>query len=325
MGDMPATQSGRGFAGVHANRRGCAGRAIEGLLDVGFSMASWQIWQDRRGRVSPLRLAALALLLFPLAKALFDAGAISHGARPLNDLIHRAGFWALIFLGVTLAVTPLRRIARLGQLIDVRRMLGVGTFCYIATHLALYIADQGYDLGKVVHEITHRVYLIIGAIAWLGLAALAITSTDGMVRRLGGKRWRRLHQLIYGIALLGLIHYFQQTKADVTVPTFAAGLFLWLIAYRVLAWWQDKNELSSLSLLGLALAVSILVFIGEAVGIGLAFHVSPLRVLGAAFDFSAGIRPGWQVLAAGLAVVALDVVRARWNSRPARPRTVAAE
>ncbi len=286
---------------------------------------SWQIWRDRRGRLSPLRIAALALLLFPLAKALFDAGAIVHGARPLNDLIHRAGFWALVFLGVTLAITPLRRIARYGALIDVRRMLGVGTFCYIAAHLTLYVADQGYDLAKVVHEISHRVYLIVGGVAWLGLAALAITSTDSMVRRLGGVRWRRLHQAIYAIALLALIHYFQQTKADVTVPTFAAGLFTWLIGYRVLAWWQDKSELSSLSLAGLAVAVSALVFAGEAIGIGIEFHVSPLRVLDAAFDFNAGIRPGWQVLAAGLVVVVLDLVRSRWNSRPARQRPVAAE
>lgn len=286
--------------------------------------SSWQLWRDRRGRLSPLRLAALALLLFPLAKALFEADIIFHGARPLNDLIHRAGFWALVLLGVTMAITPLRRVARFGALIDVRRMLGVGCFCYIAAHLALYVADQGYDIGKVVHEISHRVYLIVGGVAWLGLAALAITSTDNMVRRLGGKRWRRLHQTIYVIALLALIHYFQQTKADVTVPTFVAGLFLWLIGYRVLAWWRDKSELSSLSLTALAVIVAALVFVGEAIGIGLQFHVSPLRVLGAAFDFGAGIRPGWQVLAAGLAVVVLDVVRSRWNGAGARRRTVAA-
>src|SRR5471032_2717698 len=129
---------------------------------------AWQIWLDRRGRFSPLRLAALALLLLPIAKALYDASDIAHGARPLNDLIHRAGFWALVFLGVTLAVTPLRRIARYSNLIDVRRMLGVGAFCYIATHLTLFFVDQG--LAKAVQEITHRVYLIVGATAWLGLA-----------------------------------------------------------------------------------------------------------------------------------------------------------
>ena len=143
-----------------------------------------------------LRIAVLALLLAPLAKAVFEAGAIAHGARPLNELIHRAGFWALVFLGVTLAVTPFRRVLRYGNLIDVRRMLGVGTFCYIAAHLALFFADQSYSFAKFFHEITHRVYLIIGAVAWLSLAALAATSTDGMVRRLGGVRWRRLHQLI---------------------------------------------------------------------------------------------------------------------------------
>ena len=292
---------------------------------MSLTKASWQIWRDRRGRLSPLRLGTLVLLLMPVAKALYDANEIYHAARPLNDMIHRAGFWALVFLGVTLAVTPFRRIARFGNLLEVRRMLGVGAFCYIAAHLSLYIADQSFDLGKVVHEITHRWYLIVGATAWLGLAALAITSTDGMVRRLGALRWRRLHRIVYAIALLALIHYFQQTKADVTVPVFAAGLFLWLIAYRVLAWWQRTSDLSSLSLFGLSVVVAMLVFVGEAIGIGIAFHVSPLRVLAVDFDFSAGIRPGWEVLGAGLCVVALDVVRSRWGKRPARARAVAAE
>ena len=286
---------------------------------------AWQLWRDRRGRISALRVATLLLLLLPLAKAVFETGDIAHGARPLNELIHRAGFWALVFLGVTLAVTPFRRIFRYANLIDVRRMLGVGTFCYIAAHLALFFADQSYSFAKLIHEITHRVYLIVGAVAWIGLAALAATSTDGMVRRLGGMRWRRLHQAIYAIALLALIHYFQQTKADVTVPTFAASLFLWLIAYRVLAWWQGGSELSTLSLFALAIAVSVVTFLGEAMGIAIAFHVSPMRVLGTIFDFDAGIRPGWQVLAAGLAVTAVDAVMSRWKPRTARAPAVAAE
>jgi sulfoxide reductase heme-binding subunit YedZ len=286
---------------------------------------AWQLWRDRRGRISALRVATILLLLLPLAKAVFEASDIAHGARPLNELIHRAGFWALVFLGVTLAVTSFRRIFRYGNLIDVRRMLGVGTFCYIAVHLALFFADQSYSFAKLIHEITHRVYLIVGAVAWIGLAALAATSTDCMVRRLGGMRWRRLHQAIYAIALLALIHYFQQTKADVTVPTFAAGLFLWLIAYRVLAWWQGSSELSTLSLFVLAIAVSVVTFLGEAIGIAIAFHVSPMRVLGTIFDFDAGIRPGWQVLAAGLAVTAIDAVMSRWKPRAARAPAVAAE
>jgi len=284
----------------------------------------WQLWRDRRGRLSPLRIAALALLLFPLAKVGWDWSAIIHGARPLNDLIHRAGFWALTVLGLSLAITPFRRIARYGNLLDVRRMLGVGAFCIIVAHVLLFAADQKFDLGKVAYEISHRWYLIVGGTAWLGLAVLAVTSTDGMVRRLGGERWRRLHQIVYGIALLALVHYFQQTKADVTVPIFVASLFGWLFAYRVFAWWQGR-ELSTLSLLALALFVSLVTFLGEGVGIGIAYHVSPMRVLNTVFDFDAGIRPGWQVLAAGLCVVVLDAVRARWNEKPARARAVAAE
>jgi sulfoxide reductase heme-binding subunit YedZ len=286
---------------------------------------AWQLWRDRRGRISALRVATLLLLLLPLAKAVAESSQIAHGARPFNELIHRAGFWALVFLGVTLAVTPFRRIFRYGNLIDVRRMLGVGTFCYIAAHLALFFADHSYSVGKFIHEITHRVYLIVGAVAWIGLAVLAATSTDGMVRRLGGMRWRRLHQAIYAIALLALIHYFQQTKADVTVPTFAAGLFFWLIAYRVLAWWQGRGELSTLSLFLLAICVSVATFLGEAIGIAIAFHVSPMRVLGTIFDFDAGIRPGWQVLAAGLAVAVVDAVMSRWKPRATRAPAVAAE
>src|SRR5215813_2980053 len=287
--------------------------------------SAWQLWRDRRGRISALRVATLLLLLLPLAKAVFQLSEILHGARPLNELIHRAGFWALIFLGVTLAVTPFRRIFRYANLIDVRRMLGVGTFCYITAHLVLFFADQSYDPAKFIHEITHRVYLIVGAIAWIGLAVLAATSTDGMVRRLGALRWRRLHQAVYAIALLALIHYFQQTKADVTVPTFAASLFLWLIAYRLLGWWQDASELPTLSLLVLAIAVSVTTFAGEAVGIAIAFHVSPLRVLETIFDFDAGIRPGWLVLAAGLAVVATDAVMLRWGNRTVGTRAIVAE
>lgn len=285
----------------------------------------WQLWRDRRGRFSPLRVGTLVLLLFPLAKVGLDWQTIIHGARPLNDLIHRAGFWTLVFLGLTLAVTPFRRIARYGNLLDVRRMLGVGAFCTIATHLILFVADQKFDIAKVSYEISHRWYLIVGGTAWLGLAVLAATSTDGMVRRLGGERWRRLHQIVYGIALLALIHYFQQTKADVTVPVFAASLFVWLAGYRLVGWWQGSGELSTLCLLGLGVAVSLLTFAGEAVGIGIAYHVSPLRVLETAFEFGAGIRPGWQVLAAGLCVVALDAIRSRRSERPAHRRTVAAE
>lgn len=272
-----------------------------------------------------LRIGTLILLLLPVAKAAFDASVIAHGARPINELIHRVGFWALVFLGLALAITPFRRILRYGQLIDVRRMIGVGAFAYIAAHLALFFADQSYSIGKFLTEIFSRVYLIIGITAWLGLAVLAVTSTDAMVRRLGGLRWRRLHQIVYAISLLAVIHYFQQTKADVTVPIFAASLFGWLLLYRLVVWWRGVPELSTPALLVLTIVVAALSFVGEAVGIAIAFHVSPLILLGTVFDFDAGIRPGWQVLAAGLCVVVVDLIRSRAGTDRRRTQTAAAE
>jgi sulfoxide reductase heme-binding subunit YedZ len=209
----------------------------------------------------------------------------------------------------------LRRVARYGALIDVRRMIGVAAFAYIATHLALFFADQSYSAVKFFTEITRRVYLIIGAIAWLGLAALAVTSTDAMVKRLGGMRWRRLHQLIYVIALLALIHYFQQTKADISVPTFVAGLFGWLLAYRLVGWWRGKAELSTLMVLAMTVVVAAVTLLGEAVGIAIAFNAPLSRILPAIWDFDAGIRPGWQVLGAGLCVAVIDYVRSLASRR----------
>jgi sulfoxide reductase heme-binding subunit YedZ len=284
----------------------------------------WQVWRDAGGHLSALRIATLALLFLPVAIAVYDYVTVGFGPRPINDVIHRTGYWALLFLVISLAVTPLRRIARFGRLLDVRRMIGVGAFVYALAHILLYVADQKYDLWKVGSEIVLRLYLTIGFIALLGLAVLAATSTNRMVRRLGGMRWQRLHQIVYVLALLALIHFFQQTKADVWVPTFVAGLFGWMIGYRLLLRYRGtSDEPPSWMLLVLSVAIAALTFVCEAVGIALAFNVSPLIILQMAFDFDFyAIRPGWLVLGAGLVVVAVDVARARmgWRRRAAGAR-----
>jgi sulfoxide reductase heme-binding subunit YedZ len=290
---------------------------------------SWQIWRDAAGRLSWLRIATLAFLFVPFAIATYDFNfnLEAVGARPLNNVIHRTGFWALIFLLVTLAITPLRRIARFNQLVDVRRMMGVGAFVYAACHISLYVADQMFDLWKVASEIALRLYLTIGFAALLGLTALAATSTDAIVRRLGGKRWQRLHNIVYGIGLLALIHYFQQTKADVSVPTFVAGLFGWMIAYRLLIKFRNtRAEPPAWMLLALSFVVAALTFFAEAIGIGIVFNVSPFRVLQSAFDFDdlTMVRPGWLVLGAGLIVAAVDLFAARFRKRQRPGRPIAA-
>jgi methionine sulfoxide reductase heme-binding subunit len=263
-------------------------------------------------------------LFAPLSKMIYDSDAIRLDARPITELIHRTGDWALIFLLVALAVRPLSRILRFNQLLDVRRMIGVGAFAYAAAHFTLYIVDQMFDWREIASEIVHRNRLTLGFVALVGLTALAATSTNGMVRRLGSKRWQRLHQAIYLIGLLVLIHYFLRFKIIESTPTFASGLFGWLIGYRLLVWWRKTgNELPTWMLLTLSVIVAALTFIAEAIALGIQANVSPLRVLQSAFDFDFDmIRPGWLVLGAGLIVVALDFVFARFakSRRAARRR-----
>src|SRR5205085_3728325 len=132
-------------------------------------------------------------------------------------------------------------------------------FCYAVAHILFNIANEKFNVVKVASEIVLRLYLTIGFISFLGLTALAVTSTDGMVRRLGGRRWQRLHQVIYVIVLLALIHFFQQTKADVWVPTFVAGMVGWLLGYRLIVWRRSTNdEPSAWLLLGLTVVVCVL-------------------------------------------------------------------
>jgi len=286
-------------------------------------LTQFKLWRDARGRLSALRIAALVLLLLPITLA-FTAPWTSEefNARPFNDLTHRAGYWALMFVIISLAITPLRRIARYGALVDVRRMIGVGAFCYVVAHILFNIANEKFNVVKVATEIVLRLYLTIGFISFLGLTALAVTSTDGMVRRLGGRRWQRLHQLIYVIVLLALIHFFQQTKLNIWWPTLIAGLVGWLLGYRIMVRGRS-GEPSALMLFGLTVAVTALTFICEAIGIAIGFNTSPWMVLQTAFDVyldldAFDIRPGWLVFAAGLAVVVLDIVRSRMRKPRAR-------
>ena len=285
------------------------------------------LWHDRRGRFSPLRAGTLALLLLPLldliwmsrSGSLMEAAVANPvdglGPRPVNEAIHHVGLWAVRILVATLLITPLPRMAKLPKLVDVRRMIGVGSALYIALHFMLYVVDQSYDLLHVASEIVLRIYLTIGFVALLGLFALAITSNDVMVRRLGGLRWRKLHQLAYPTTFLALVHYFMQSKQDVFQPTVLAGIFAWLMLYRIAHWtlprrfFRADGELSLWLIVVLGLTTTVLVILFEAFGLGLSFGVSPLMVLGANFAFEAGIRPGWYVLLFGLGMLAIALAR----------------
>ncbi len=275
-------------------------------------------WRDYSGRLSPPKLIVFLALFAPAlwAAASYPLGML--GSRPLTEAIHQIGLWTLRFLFLALAITPLRDILRWPSLVLVRRMLGVAAFAYVMIHLTLYAADEAFDLRKVASEIALRIYLTIGFVALLGLAALAATSTDAIVRRLG-RRWSTLHRIAYGIAGLACIHYFMQSKLEQWEPTIVAGLYLWLIGYRLLAWgFAKRGHLATGWVLGLGIAAGLLTALGEAGWFWLVLHVDPMRVLSVNWTFQAGVRPAPVVLAIGLGIALLGAIR--WYRQPAGRR-----
>ena len=197
---------------------------VTGSPGLTRSLTAYLPWTSRTGRICPLRLTVFLALLAPALLLIFDSLTGTLGPRPWEAAIHRAGWWSGVFLLSSLAVTPLRRVLRWNGLIAVRRMIGVSVFLAVALHLLLYMGQQSWDLLKVAGEIVLRFYLTIGFVALLCLAALAATSTDGMIRRLSSKRWQLLHKLVYPIGLLALVHFFLQTQANVTEPILFSGL-----------------------------------------------------------------------------------------------------
>jgi sulfoxide reductase heme-binding subunit YedZ len=270
--------------------------------------------RERSGRWSPVKVVAFAASIAPALWIAYQAATDDLGARPVTEAIHQAGDWALRFLFITLAITPAQRILHYPRIILARRTLGVASASYALLHLSLYILDQHFDLFKVASEIVLRIYLLIGALALTGLIALASTSTDAAISRLGSARWNLFHRLVYGIAVLGAVHFFIQSKLNIYQPVLMAGFLVWLLAYRGL--FRRYGEVTPLALLLLAVAAAGVTAVGEALIYMFTSGVDSRRVLLAHFDVDAEVRPAWWVLAAGLAVAALAVGR----QKPARQR-----
>jgi sulfoxide reductase heme-binding subunit YedZ len=243
------------------------------------------------------------------------------GARPLTEAIHQQGLWTIRFILIALAITPLKAIVAWQRLILVRRMVGVAAFAYILLHFTLYIADENFNLVTVASEIVKRIYLVIGFTALVGLAALAATSTDRMVRRLG-RKWQALHRLVYLICLLGLIHYSMQSKLEQWEPVIADGIFVWLMSYRLLAWrFAVRGRLPLIWVAGLGVAATVLTALGEAVYFIIAFpgRVTFELALSLNFSLQTGVRPAVVVAGFSLLVLAAGLFRT-YVTPPARTR-----
>jgi len=190
----------------------------------------------------PLVFAASLLPLAWLLCGAFGWLDFSLGADPVKKLEHECGKWALNFLLITLAITPLRHLANLPHLPRLRRMLGLFAFCYALLHFAVYLSlDLEFNFGTLFTDIAKRPYITIGFVALLLLIPLAVTSTNRMMRRLG-RRWQKLHRLVYGIAVLGVWHFYWQVKRDIREPLIYAGILAVLLVYR---WARSRRKATS--------------------------------------------------------------------------------
>lgn len=246
--------------------------------------------------------------------------AIGGYARPYILANHDLGLWSIRILFVALLITPFRQIAGWASLVQLRRMIGVGSFAYALAHFTFYALDKSLQVGVIAQEIALRYYLTIGFVALLILSALAATSTDGMIRRLGGKRWVALHRLVYAAGALAVVHFFIQSKANVTEPFIMGGFFAWLMLYRVL---RRKGPVSISVLVGLAVLLGVLTGVSEALYYHLKTGADLLRVLGANLAFDSGLRPSWLVGGVGLLAALIAVLRPLWG-RNADRRSAAA-
>lgn len=186
------------------------------------------------------KIALFLLCLVPLGILVWEAVQLQLGANPVEAMLHRTGEWTLRFLMIVLAVTPLRRITGWNELQQSRRMLGLFAFFYATLHFSVYaFLDLGLDWGFLAEDIAKRPYITVGFTAWVLLIPLAVTSTRGMMRRLG-RRWKQLHRLVYLIAVLGVIHFWWLVKADIREPLIYAGILALLLGLRMQGWMKRR-------------------------------------------------------------------------------------
>jgi len=196
----------------------------------------------------PLLFAVCLVPLADLARRAFEIGGASLGANPVEALLHGLGLWTLRFLVITLAVTPLKDLLGKPWPIAFRRMLGLFAFFYVLLHFLVWLLidrelvfSGRAALSGILADIAKRPFITIGFAGFLMLIPMAITSTNGWIRRLGAQRWRRLHRLIYVIVPFGVWHFYWLVKSDVREPLLYLGITIVLLGWRVWKTWQRRR------------------------------------------------------------------------------------
>ena len=195
------------------------------------------------------KLVVFTNCLVPLALLVWDWWRGQLGANPLEFVTRTTGTLTLLFLVLTLAVTPARKATGVEWLVRFRRMLGLYAFFYGALHLTTYVwADKSFNFPAVVQDVSRRPFIAVGMASFFLMLPLAVTSTDRMIKRLGGKRWQRLHRLVYLSAVGGVIHFWMLVKADTRKPMLFGAAVAALLGYRLLTAYRKKVTAKPLSI-----------------------------------------------------------------------------
>ena len=189
-----------------------------------------------------LKAALFLASLIPLTRLGWYGYSGQLGANPIEFITRSLGTWTLAFLLITLSITPLRKLSGWSWLVKLRRMAGLFAFFYALLHFITYIwLDQFFDLSSIYKDVIKRPFITLGFAAFIMLIPLAITSTNAMMKKLGGKRWQMLHRLIYPIAIFGVVHYWWLVKKDITQPLVYAVVLAALLGYRVWLKWEKNS------------------------------------------------------------------------------------
>jgi len=191
------------------------------------------------------KVVVFLVCLLPFAALIDRTFRGNLGANPVEFYQHATGDWTLRFLIFTLTITPLRKLVNLPELIRFRRMLGLFAFFYVCLHFLTYIGpDQSFSLSGMWQDVAKRRFITVGFLGFVLLIPLALTSTAGWIRRLGGKRWQALHRAIYISATCGVIHYYWLVKSDVRKPLFYGALVAVLLIWRLGDWLRKRGRLA---------------------------------------------------------------------------------
>jgi methionine sulfoxide reductase heme-binding subunit len=256
-------------------------------------------WQDRNNKFSWLKASVFALMFAPGIWLVYQVAAGEFGPVPLGGMTYWSGVWATALLLVALAITPALTITQWGQLIIVRRMIGVAALAYAIAHIIIYFALRFWNFASIAHEMVTRLSLIVASIATIGLIALGATSVDVAVRRMGAKGWQQLHNAIYAITALALVHYLLSPDAYPEQYLLSA-MFFWLMGWRVLNRRGHGSDASALALL--AVSASLFAAFLEAGWLWAYHDYEPLGTLGNNLSLVLGVSPAWKILILGLLI-----------------------